>query len=190
MNTEKKERRKSTQKKLAGLSKSSKHSDEEKLRQQLFELDVWERSKTVGLTVSRGNEIDTYPIIEKAWQQGKTVVVPKCKAADHSMDFRKLTSFDELETVYFGLKEPIVSKTEVVEPSRIDLLVVPGLLYDQEGFRIGFGGGYYDRYLKRYTGVTLSLLHTVQLTDRVPRESFDQPVEILVLPDKLIDTKS
>ncbi|WP_221565575.1 5-formyltetrahydrofolate cyclo-ligase [Alkalihalobacillus sp. TS-13] len=190
MNTEKKELRKSTQKKLAGLSKSSKHRDEEKTRKQLFELDVWERSKTVGLTVSRGNEFDTYPIIEKAWQQGKSVVVPKCNATDHSMDFRKLTSFDELETVYFGLKEPIVSKTEAVEPGGIDLLVVPGLLYDQDGYRIGFGGGYYDRYLKRYTGLTLSLLHTVQFTDKVPKESFDQPVDILVLPDKLIKTRS
>ncbi|WP_408006771.1 5-formyltetrahydrofolate cyclo-ligase [Pseudalkalibacillus sp. A8] len=189
MITEKNELRKSTQRKLSGLSKSVKEINEEKIREQLFQLDVWKKATTIGITVSRGNEINTYPIIQEAWEQRKTVVVPKCNSHDHSMDFRKLTSFDQLEIVFFGLKEPIVSKTEIVDPVEIDLLIVPGLLYDPNGYRIGFGGGYFDRYLKRYNGPTISLLHTVQLTERVPTESFDQPVDLLVMPDKILNTE-
>ncbi|MCF6408475.1 5-formyltetrahydrofolate cyclo-ligase [Pseudalkalibacillus salsuginis] len=188
MMEEKSELRKSTQIKLSALSKSVKEINEEKVRERLFQLEIWNMATTIGVTVSRGNEFNTYPIIEKAWEQKKTVAVPKCNSNDHSMDFRKLTSFDHLEIVYFGLKEPIVSKTVRVEPVEIDLLVVPGLLYDLNGYRIGFGGGYFDRYLKRYNGATISLLHPVQMTARVPTEPFDQPVDRLVLPDEIIET--
>ncbi|WP_349407819.1 5-formyltetrahydrofolate cyclo-ligase [Pseudalkalibacillus sp. SCS-8] len=181
----KKSLRADIQKKLAELSPEIRNEQSEMIREQLFNTEEWRQASTIGVTVSRGTEINTYPIIEKAWEEGKTVAVPKCDAKDFSMDFRKLESFDQLEVVYFGLKEPIVEKTERIKPNQIDLLIVPGLLFDEEGFRVGFGGGFYDRYLERYDGKTGSLLHPIQLHPDIPKESFDRPVDFLVFPDRV-----
>ncbi|MGM7701987.1 5-formyltetrahydrofolate cyclo-ligase [Pseudalkalibacillus sp. Hm43] len=189
MKERKKALRKDMQKRLSELTPDVRANETEQIRQQLFATDQWKQAATIGVTVSRGNEIDTYPIIEKAWSEGKTVAVPKCHAKDYSMDFRKLESFDQLEVVYFGLREPIVEKTTQIEPNEMGLLIVPGLLFDKSGYRVGFGGGFYDRYLDRFTGTTVSLLHSVQLHDEIPRESFDQPVDFLIFPDRVHQTK-
>lgn len=186
----KKKMRMDIQKKLSDLSDGIRDLESEQMREQLFQTDIWKNATTIGVTVSRGNEINTYPIIERAWGEEKTVVVPKCHAKDFSMDFRKIDSYEQLEVVYFGLKEPIVEKTELITPEEIDLLIVPGLLFDEKGFRIGFGGGFYDRYLERYPGITVSLSHPVQLNNDIPKEPFDKPVDYLILPKKVHATEA
>ena len=106
----------------------------------------------IGVTISRFPEVDTQPIIEAAWKWENKIAVPKCIRETKEMDFRLLTSFDELETVYMDLLEPIVEQTESMGKEEIDLQIVPGVVFSNEGYRIGFGGGYYDRYLKDYKG--------------------------------------
>ena len=96
------------------------------------------------------------------------------------MDFRKLERFDQLESVYSGLLEPIESKTNLVEPSDIDLLIVPGIAFDSEGFRMGFGGGYYDRFLQSFKGNTVSLAFREQIVSNLPKEDHDIPVEKII----------
>ncbi|MDP4169765.1 MAG: 5-formyltetrahydrofolate cyclo-ligase, partial [Bacillota bacterium] len=124
---------------------------------RLYEDSDWINAKIIGITISNPPEVDTYQIIRKAWEQGKQIVIPKCYRKDRNMSFRTLTSFEQLETVYSGLYEPIIDETAEMPASQIDLQIVPGLAFDTAGFRLGFGGGYYDRYLKEFTGVTLSL---------------------------------
>ncbi|WP_257345863.1 5-formyltetrahydrofolate cyclo-ligase [Pseudalkalibacillus decolorationis] len=181
----KKEIRQNIQKQLVKMPKRDKEKLSEQIRGKLFATKEWEAAHTIGVTVSRGTEIDTYSIIRRAWEDGKVVAVPKCHPSDFSMSFHKLESFDQLETVYYGLKEPIIEKVEPVFPEQIDLLIVPGLAYDQGGYRIGFGGGYYDRYLQRYSNRTVSLLLPIQLVHDLPKESFDLPIDCLILPDKV-----
>ena len=102
----------------------------------------------MGLRFPVPPEVDTYQIIRKAWDEGKRIVTPKCLPKDRQMDFRVLDRFDQLESVYFGLLEPIESKTVRVDPEEIDLLIVPGMAFERRGFRMGVGGGYYDRFLQ------------------------------------------
>ena len=96
------------------------------------------------------------------------------------MDFRLITSFDDLETVYMDLKEPIVSRTVSIDKGQIDLQIVPGVVYSDEGFRIGFGGGYYDRYLTDYEGDRVSLAFEIQTSQEVPIEEHDIPVNKII----------
>ena len=112
----------------------------------------WAEAKTIGITLSMENEVNTYPIIEKAWKEGKRVVVPKCNKETRTMSFRQISNFDQLETVYMNLREPIPALTEEVNADEIDLQIVPGVAYTERGERIGYGGGYYDRYLVHYKG--------------------------------------
>lgn len=137
-------------------------------------------AEVIGITLSRFPEVDTRLIIEAAWERGKKIVVPKCIAKTRTMDFRLITSFEDLETVYMDLLEPIVAKTTSIRKEDISLQIVPGVVFSDQGYRIGFGGGYYDRYMKYFQGEVLSLAFEIQTAKSVPVESHDIPVEKII----------
>lgn len=175
---------------LAGLSEETRLRQIKRIHENTLSQKVWSDSNTVGLTIATPLEIPTQPLIQKAWKASKTVGVPKCEPTDKRLTFFELTSFDQLESVYFGLFEPIPTQTNRLSPSDLDLLVVPGLAYDMRGYRIGFGGGYYDRFLSGYTGVKLALAFEEQIFDELPNESHDQPVDFIVTPSRVIKCKA
>jgi len=156
------------------------------IRQRLFETKEWLQARSIAITISKELEVDTLPIIEQAWVEGKKVAVPKCHPIDRSMSFHYFTHYNQLETVYNNLQEPIEEETEVAFKNEFDIIIVPGVAYDRRGYRIGFGGGYYDRYLQHFDGVTVSLLLDEQLYEKIPNEPFDQPVQNLILPSGVI----
>lgn len=177
--------RKEMKNKLAGLG----HLYDEwskNISGNLFSHSDWQCASTVALTISRRPEVDTYPIIERAWQEGKKVAVPKCLPKEKQLDFRLLDNFNQLEVVYYGLKEPKQDETETVSPAAIDLVIVPGLIYEPRGYRIGFGGGYYDRFLESYNGKTIALAFSLQVADKLPVEPFDIPVQSIITEEKVI----
>lgn len=152
----------------------------EQIAASLYAQKEWVEAKTIGITLSMENEVNTYPIIEKAWGEGKKVVVPKCNKGTRTMSFRKISNFDQLETVYMNLREPIPALTEEVNADEIDLQIVPGVAYTERGERIGYGGGYYDRYLVHYKGKALSLAYSFQMVEHIPVEPFDKNVEKII----------
>lgn len=152
----------------------------EKIAFSLYAQKEWAEAKTIGITLSMENEVNTYPIIEKAWEEGKKVVVPKCNKGTRTMSFRQISNFDQLEIVYMNLREPIPALTEEVNADEIDLQIVPGVAYTERGERIGYGGGYYDRYLMHYKGKTLSLAYSFQIVEHIPLEPFDKNVEKII----------
>ncbi|WP_313893907.1 5-formyltetrahydrofolate cyclo-ligase [Psychrobacillus sp.] len=172
---------------LASLDKSLYHSYSHQIASNfLMEEDV-KRASVIGLTISSFPEVDTEGIIKSLWEMGKTVVVPKCSPKDRTMTFYKIESFDQLETVYMHLLEPNASLTSAVQMSDIDLLVVPGIVYSTTGYRIGYGGGYYDRFLADYGGQTVSLAFDLQISNEVQPESFDLPVHKIITNTQIID---
>lgn len=154
----------------------------------LFTTDEWKNADTIGITVSRGKELDTSYIIRKAWEEGKNLAIPKCIHKTKEMDFRLFTDYSQLEIVYFGLQEPKVETTTAVSPNQIDLLIVPGLIYDEKGYRIGFGGGYFDRYLANYRNNTITLAFDLQVVDEIPKEDFDLPVQKIITDKRVIQS--
>ncbi len=165
---------------MNSLSKERYTTLSEQIAFSLYEQKEWAEAKTIGITLSMENEVNTYPIIEKAWKEGKRVVVPKCNKETRTMSFRQISNFDQLETVYMNLREPIPALTEEVNADEIDLQIVPGVAYTERGERIGYGGGYYDRYLVHYKGKTLSLAYSFQMVEHIPVEPFDKNVEKII----------
>ncbi|MCF3941962.1 5-formyltetrahydrofolate cyclo-ligase [Oceanobacillus alkalisoli] len=165
---------------LTNLDMEKKAEIEKEIIQNLINSELWKQATTVGITVSAGFEWDTEALIKEGWKERKTVVVPKCVPDVRRLDFYKLDHFEQLEASYFNLREPNPSETVKVDKQEIDLLVVPGLVFDERGYRVGFGGGYYDRFLTDYPNRTVSLLYSGQLVAEVPKESFDVPVEYLI----------
>ncbi|GEM00483.1 5-formyltetrahydrofolate cyclo-ligase [Halolactibacillus halophilus] len=173
--------RKETIAHLLAFSKTKRQNIEKVLYQQFIETDLYKNSEIIGVTVSHAHEWDTRNIIKRAISDGKRVCVPLCLTETKTLDFYYLTSFDQLSVGHFHLLEPnpaVMNKTEL---SAIDLLIVPGVVFDNAHYRIGHGGGYYDRLLEKFSGRTLSLLHESQYIDRIPVEIHDQPVERLII---------
>jgi 5-formyltetrahydrofolate cyclo-ligase len=182
----KKKLRKSIKAKLSELSLPQYEDLSYMVAQQLFQNDEWREASTVAITVSKAPEVDTFQIIRKGWEQGKRMVVPKCEPKTRSLDFRELKRFSELESVFYGLLEPIVSETNTVSAGEIDLVVVPGLAFNKDGYRLGFGGGYYDRFLANYHGKTISLAFKDQVVSDIPIESHDIPVGKIITSEGVI----
>ncbi|QEO62836.1 5-formyltetrahydrofolate cyclo-ligase [Bacillus altitudinis] len=150
------------------------------LHEHVLKLSEWKQAKTIALTMSRGKEIPTMPLIEKAWEEGKTVCIPTCFPKTKEMVFYEYTPETKMTSSYFGLLEPDPLEATVVHKEAIDLIIVPGVCFDQRGYRIGFGGGYYDRYLADYHGVTIALCLSLQQTRHIPAEAHDIPVSMIV----------
>ncbi|MCR8853170.1 5-formyltetrahydrofolate cyclo-ligase [Lysinibacillus fusiformis] len=145
-------------------------------------------ANTIGITISNQPEVDTILLIEELWQLGKKVAVPKCHPKTREMTFYAIESFAQLETVYMHLREPIPERCELVDANEMDIILVPGVVFDRLGYRIGYGGGYYDRYILNYKkGKLMSLLFEEQIVNRVPTEEHDCPVDIIVTPTERID---
>ncbi len=150
------------------------------LKKKLLRSKEWKEAKTIGITISTNREVDTRSIIEAGWEEKKRIVVPKCFPEKKELKFYQINSFQEVEDSFYSLKEPIITMTPFVEKSEIDLLIVPGLIFDEHGYRIGFGGGYYDRYLMDYANMTISLAFDFQLVDDLPKENFDIPIQKII----------
>ncbi|MCO4850141.1 5-formyltetrahydrofolate cyclo-ligase [Bacillus vallismortis] len=178
--------RKKTMEALSAVSGEDLLQKIARMYERLFSLPEWQNASTIAVTISKGLEIPTRPIIEEAWQRGKQVCIPKCDSDTKNMQFRTYETEDQLETVYAGLLEPVIEKTREVKPGQIDLMIVPGVCFDLNGFRIGFGGGYYDRYLSVYKGKTVSLLLECQLYAHIPRLPHDISVHKLITEDRVI----
>lgn len=172
--------REETIKLLKDISVEKRQEIERNLESILIRQSYWKEAKTIGITLSQSLEWNTRSIIKRAWDEGKQVAVPKCLPKTKEMEFYLINSFDQLELAYFNIMEPLPNKAKKVNNNEIDLLVVPGLIFDKKGYRIGFGGGYYDRFLTSFKNKTVSLLSSYQLKDEIPRMEHDLPVQHLI----------
>ena len=127
------------------------------------------------------HEVMTRYIIEEAWKAGKEVAVPKVVGKD--MVFYRLTDFSQLEPGYFGIPEPV--RGEIVKWEDA-LMVMPGVAFDPENNRVGYGGGFYDRFLEKHPDITrLAVAFDFQILDLVPTEPTDICPQIIVTQSKV-----
>ena len=121
-------------------------------------------------------EAATRQIIQKAWELQKKVYVPK--VAGDNMTFHLITSFSDLEDGYRGIPEPKTNYTNIISPG---LVIIPGVVFDKKRNRIGYGKGYYDRFLSKYNYLkTLAIGFELQVEDEIPSEPFDIKPEVLI----------
>ena len=131
------------------ISPALRATTDARILQRLVELPTWREARLVLTYVSFGSEVDTHALMQAAWSAGKQVAVPRCRRS-HSLDFyvdlsRRMTSSPSLR----GLMEPSPDCGRPLTPPQMvgSLCIVPGLVFDADGYRIGYGGGYYDRFL-------------------------------------------
>ncbi|MFS9367967.1 5-formyltetrahydrofolate cyclo-ligase [Streptococcus parasanguinis] len=162
---------------MKALPQTVKTQADEQLTQCLLELPAFQEAKILATYLSFDHEVSTAGLIQAALQLGKRVCVPRTYAQGR-MEFVEYDP-DILEKTRFGLLEPN-EKGKLVDKTEIDLIHVPGLVFQSKGYRIGYGGGYYDRYLADFAGKTVSTIYSIQQKEFQP-DVFDQAVqEVLV----------
>ncbi len=167
------------------LDAEKKQSMDEKILRKILILNAYKFSDFVFTYVSKDIEVDTYEFIKQCWRENKKVAVPKCKPETKAMDFYIINSFDNLEKSTFGLLEPIPSKCEKVTDFSKGICIVPGFCFDNEGFRLGYGHGFYDRFLQNFQGTVIGICYSDSIVRKLPHGRFDKPVDIL-LTDRYI----
>ncbi|MGG6431231.1 5-formyltetrahydrofolate cyclo-ligase [Anoxybacillus sp. D401a] len=187
---DKKHFRQQMKQRLLHMTKKERKEKESIIHDILFQKHHWKNAHVIGITISRQIEVDTICIIKRAWQEGKRVAIPKCNVTTKQITFREIHSFEQMERSFFDLYEPIVEETKEVQKHEIDLLFVPGLAFVRRGYRLGYGGGYYDRYLADFPNDTLSVAYDCQIVSTLPVEKHDIPVKMIITNEGIIICES
>lgn len=171
---------------LKQMTENEKFNIEKKMESHITSSLLWKKAKVIGLTVSKDFEWDTWMLIKQAWEEKKQVVIPKCIPNNKKMNFYMINSASDLILGNFNILEPKVNEEKRVNKNDIDLLIVPGVLFDKQGYRIGFGGGYYDRFLVDYSNATLSMSSEENVINELPKDPYDMSVQHIVTENGFI----
>ncbi len=154
------------------------------IAQTLLSSQEYLDAREIFIYVSARSEVDTFAIINRAFADGKRVAVPHCR--DGSMNFYYIGSTDELVCSQFGIPTVDVNKAVIAVPCDENLCVVPALSFDGEGNRLGYGGGYYDRFLVLNSVKTAGLCREVSIADSLPAEEYDVKIDCIITEKSVI----
>ncbi|WP_320171650.1 5-formyltetrahydrofolate cyclo-ligase [Maridesulfovibrio sp.] len=156
----------------------------------VLELDQWRKAQEVLLYWPIRNEVDVRPLLREAWDSGKKLFMPCCRRNEPGiMDFGVVRAEKDMVGGSFGIMEPCRSRCEFPDAVNPDLIIVPGVGFDRTGYRIGFGGGYYDRFLARPQKdgfLAVGVCYSFQIVDGFPHEPWDRPVGLICTDRELI----
>ena len=137
--------------------------------------------------LSFGSEVRTDGILRWAWGKGKRIVVPRCRPDEKGLRPCLLSGFSELETGHYGIREPKAEQVHAVPVEEIDVVFVPAVAFDRRGFRVGYGGGYYDHFLPEAPrAARIGAAFACQMVGRIPAGPHDIPVDRIVTEEGII----
>ena len=132
------------------------------------------------------NEISTLKIIGFALQSNKKIALPYCNDANGNMEFYYISSLNNLKSGLFGIMEPDISVCEKVLSFDNSLCIVPAFSFDKKGYRLGYGKGYYDKFLKKFTFYSIGLCYNDFLKESLPVDFYDVAVDFVASEDRVI----
>lgn len=148
---------------------------------KIIESNFYKDAKTILVYVSFNGEVETHRFIKYALKDGKNICIPKVLSKEDGMKAIKIDSFDELKKGAYGILEP-KNLTKKIEEKDIELILIPGVAFDKNGGRIGYGGGFYDKFLKKVRKDTfkIALAYDFQILDEVPLEEHDVKIDGII----------
>ena len=170
------------------LSKEEVIKKSKLIKKNLCSLSEFKKARNIMFYVSFNNEVDTHEVIKELLsEKEKNIIVPYVLKNNPSLQLSEIRDFNELEPKSFGILEPRELYIREFNPNKIDLVILPGLVFDKKGCRVGYGYGYYDRFLKKVKKVKkIGLAFELQLVDEIPKEKHDVPVDILVTEKRVL----
>ncbi len=201
------------------LAAQDRNAADEGIARRLLDLPEFEGARLILTYLSVGDEVDTRRVIEEAWRQGKTVAVPRCVPGTRDMEWYEISSFDGLVKTRFGIEEPdpatarplalseaLLGRKEASalsgggdEPGDcaragkglLAMALVPGLAFDGQGRRLGYGGGYYDVFLGAFEGFSVGLCREGFLLDTLAPfdEAHDRRVDAVITQSRIFSQR-
>lgn len=143
---------------------------------KIVNLEEYKQSDLILTYVSLKEEVDTIKLIKYSLEEGKRVAIPKCKGND--ITFCYIDSLEDLKEGNFGILEP--ETNEIVKDFDNSICIVPGIAFDKENNRIGYGRGFYDRFLENYNGIKIGLTYTECMCDKIDEDKNDIKMDITI----------
>jgi len=170
------------------LSAETVRKSSEAIRSRIVGLPEYAEARVVHCYVSaKNNEVDTRRLISEALEEGKRIVVPVTNVRQQRLDHSEIKHLDELEPSVFGLSEPKEETRRRIGIDEIELVIVPGLAFDPRGHRIGFGGGFYDRFLSEVQAPKIALAYSFQVLEAIEVDPHDVKMDKIVTDERIYD---
>lgn len=171
------------------MSPDEKSALDRKIAKNVQRLYQYRSATTLLIYVSTPIEVDTFEIMANAWHDGKKIAVPRCIPGTRSMEFHYISSVNDLSPGSFGVLEPDESR-QVVTDFTGCLMLLPALSLDYLGYRLGYGKGYYDRYLAKFTGSLVGICYSADIRRHMYHGRFDRPVDVILTENWIKDVGS
>ncbi len=175
------------------LSKRSILEKSNKIADKLIKFDKYQQSEKIMLYISTKLEVQTQRIIESAQKDNKSIYIPLIIPEQHDLIPSLVIDFEkEIALGNLGIYQPRKEFHRLFPPSILDLVIVPGLAFNQQGHRLGRGGGYYDRFLKKLPvqAYSIALAFEMQMIEQIPLEENDMPVDCIITEKRIIKLKN
>lgn len=149
--------------------------------------NLYKNSKTVLCYSAINDEVDTSLIISNALQDGKTLALPYCVDNNGKMNFYIVENFDKQTVIgSYGIIEPIIKLCKRLEIFDNSVIIVPALCFDKRGYRLGYGKGYYDRFLEKHSLISVGLCYNSLVKNEIPIDKYDKPVNFILTESQII----
>lgn len=168
------------------MSPDGKQTLDRKIKNKLLNLWAVREAQTVLCYVSTDIEVDTREFINALLQMGKRVAVPRCEGEKSEMNFYYIQSLSELSPGSFGVDEPDPQRSIMVGKTEGSVCIVPAFMFDKKGYRLGYGKGYYDRYLSRYNGSAIGVCYSANLQEELFHGKYDRAVDLVVTDKEIL----
>jgi len=180
--------RKEIKQKRKKLSKEENRKKSLEIKKRLFELKDYTDAKIVLFYISYNFEVFTHDMIREALKN-KKIVVPISNKRDFTLILSKINAWNNLELGAYGILEPKKSCIKEISEEKIDLIIVPGVAFDEKGNRLGHGKGYYDRLLEKTKAKSIGLSFELQIVKKIPTKENDMPVDMIITEKRIINCK-
>ncbi|WBW49513.1 5-formyltetrahydrofolate cyclo-ligase [Peptoniphilus equinus] len=182
---EKSELRKDFLKQREHLDDVAIHETSSRVLEHLIDSEIYEKANHLFTFVSYRKEVDTHSIIKHALKDGKNIYVPVVNRDTFTMGASKLEDFSDLRPNYMGILEPSENKVQLVDPEILDLIITPGLAFSKDGYRIGYGGGFYDKFFATLAShpLRIGIGYPYMLVDTLPHDDYDEKLDLFLSND-------
>ncbi|MFT7184047.1 MAG: 5-formyltetrahydrofolate cyclo-ligase [Oceanicoccus sp.] len=178
----KEEIRERTKAKRLAIKEMDRERKSHRIYEKLMSLSEFKEAKNIMIYISSTEEVVTHFMVKRLLQMDKTLYVPK--VVDQTLIACRLDHWEDLDFGSFGILEP----NEVIEikhPSEIDVIIAPGVAFTKEGARLGMGKGFYDRFMRNYTGLKIGLAYEEQIIEEIPTEDHDVQMDMIITNENI-----
>lgn len=173
----------------AAMPAEEKQARDEKICRLIITSASFRYAETILAFSPRKNEIDIRPLLVHVLEAGKKLALPRCEG-EHLMTYRYVTSLDALAPGAYGILEPSAEAPVFREdPGHSSLCLVPGVVFDRQGYRIGYGGGYYDKFLQDFHGSVAGLIYRDHIIQSLPHGRYDRALPIMITEAGMVAAK-